>query len=76
MVFAGSVALLTTACGSAEVPKITVEETEGPVVVSRVSLEEAKAQAQAMEWEMARLVPAGGGGVGGSDAEGDVVLVQ
>jgi hypothetical protein len=35
------------------------QATEVPVVVSGVSLEEAKAQAQAMESEIAGLVPAG-----------------
>jgi uncharacterized protein YciI len=52
-------ALALTACGPEEVSEIKTTETEVPVVVSEVSLEEAKAQAQAMELEIAGLVPAG-----------------
>jgi uncharacterized protein YciI len=52
-------ALVLTACGPAEVAEIKFEETEVPVMVSEMSLEEAKAQAQAMELEIAGLVPVG-----------------
>ncbi|MFF7292840.1 hypothetical protein ACFY9N_09935 [Microbacterium sp. NPDC008134] len=49
--------LLLSACESAENSVEDSEKTENPVTASQVSLEEAKAQAQAMELEIAGLVP-------------------
>ena len=55
LVIATSIAL--TACVSTGEPEDSNKETERPVAMSEVSLEEAKTQTQAMELEIAGLVP-------------------
>jgi hypothetical protein len=53
---AGILVIAMAACDTTNEVDVTTQETE-PAMVSEISLEEAKAQAQAMELEIAGLVP-------------------
>lgn len=54
---AGFAAVLLSACGPIDDAHVKNDEKGTPVAVSEVSLEQAKAQAQTMELEIAGLVP-------------------